>query len=177
VLLSDTREQPRALFMEWAHTFERYRASSIAQQAARVVRQHVSTKLNAMKVGRMLGVSELTIKAAFRREFSMTIQQYQDVTRILEALRRLGEADHKIEPLAADVGYRSKDTFFRAFRRLTGMTPAAFRRLSAIQREHITDHLKHILTSGSRLRTRTAPCLTKAAPSLSETLGSSRSTA
>jgi len=175
--LRDKREQPRSVFMDWAATIDRYCASSIAQQTARVVRQHSSIKMNARKVGRILGLSELAIKAAFRTEFRMTIQQYQDVTRILDVLSRLEQANHKIEPLATEVGYRSKDTFFRSFKRLTGTTPAAFRRLSAVHREDIIDRLKHILASGVRRRSSTTQRPTKSSPTVAENLRYSQSTA
>lgn len=176
VLLRYSSAPPPAFFVDWARTLDRYCASSIAQQTARLVRRHGSITLNALKVGRMLGVSEVAIKAAFRQEFGMTIKHYRDVTRVFEAVKRLGEADEKIESLAADVGYRSKDTFFRSFRRLTGTTPAAYRRLSAMQRDPIIDRLKHILTSGTQERT-TMPRVKKAPHSLSEPIGSSRTTA
>src|SRR5438045_202695 len=45
------------------------------------------------------------------------------------ARERIVGTTEKIEPIALEVGYRSKKNFYRAFRALTGLTPSTCRRL------------------------------------------------
>ena len=49
--------------------------------------------------------------------------------RILEAKRILDDTtnDIKIEQLSGELGYKSKSTFFRVFKKATNMTPAQYR--------------------------------------------------
>ena len=51
-------------------------------------------------------------------------------TRIEAAKRQLSETDDKIAIVARRCGYANLNTFFAAFSKVTGMTPAAFRRSS-----------------------------------------------
>ncbi|PYR00763.1 MAG: hypothetical protein DMF96_02430, partial [Acidobacteria bacterium] len=46
-----------------------------------------------------------------------------------------------IEATALEAGYGSKKNFYRAFRRVTGLTPAAFRRLSHERALHVVESL------------------------------------
>ena len=52
-----------------------------------------------------------------------------------------GGANVNIEATALEAGYGSKKNFYRAFRRVTGLTPAAFRRLSHERALHVVESL------------------------------------
>jgi AraC-like DNA-binding protein len=49
--------------------------------------------------------------------------------RIAVAARLLGHSDVKVSRVSEEVGYRSHSAFVRHFRKLTSVTPAAYRTL------------------------------------------------
>jgi AraC-like DNA-binding protein len=75
-------------------------------------------------------LSERTFRRIFVRETGMTWQTWLAQARIMEAASRLMHGG-RITDVAADVGYSSLSAFAKAFRQLTGESPAAFRRRSA----------------------------------------------
>ena len=58
----------------------------------------------------------------------MTWQQYRLTSRILRAMATLAESDRTVLSVATEVGFDSLSGFNRAFLRLNGETPTAYRR-------------------------------------------------
>jgi transcriptional regulator GlxA family with amidase domain len=53
--------------------------------------------------------------------------QYLARWRVMLATRALSESTATVESIGQQVGYRSKHAFIRAFRRMIGTSPAAYR--------------------------------------------------
>jgi len=53
--------------------------------------------------------------------------EYRRRARLLASIESLTESDRSIAQIAAEVGFESQSAFARAFRRLTGDAPQAFR--------------------------------------------------
>lgn len=68
----------------------------------------------------------------FRSQLGEAPMQYLTRARMLQALARLRDSDAGISELAADAGYSSEAAFHRAFRRFTGLTPGAARRVRPV---------------------------------------------
>lgn len=62
-----------------------------------------------------------------RREFGRTPMEHVTYMRIRRAEGLLETTEHKLEHIAAAVGYRSNDVFTRAFVRCVGVTPSHYR--------------------------------------------------
>jgi AraC-like DNA-binding protein len=58
----------------------------------------------------------------------MSWQQYRLTSRILRAMAILAEGDRTVLDVATEVGFDSLSGFNRAFLRLCGETPSAYRR-------------------------------------------------
>ena len=66
-------------------------------------------------------------------ELGCTFFELTNSYRIEEAKKRLSESEnqYKIEQLAYELGYRSKATFFTAFKKATNLTPQKFREIQS----------------------------------------------
>jgi AraC family transcriptional regulator len=82
-------------------------------------------------IGREVGVHPVHISRAFRRYFGCTIGEYVRRLRVQRAQQLLGDSRVSLSEIAALVGYSDQSHFSVAFKRLTGTSPGAYRRLSA----------------------------------------------
>jgi len=71
-------------------------------------------------------------RSAFADRFTTLVgqppMQYLAHWRMQLAARRLATGSAKVATIAAEVGYESEEAFSRAFKRLMGVSPAAWRR-------------------------------------------------
>jgi transcriptional regulator GlxA family with amidase domain len=81
-------------------------------------------------------VTTQQLSVQFRAEFGVSLPQYKRMVRVARALRHVGT---QIEAITAEVGYRSKKDFYRSFHAVTGLTPAAFRKLPTDAAETLVD--------------------------------------
>ena len=78
-------------------------------------------------VGAAVGVSERSLRRKFAA-IGMTWREYLLQSRLLRAMALLTEPGQTVLDVATAVGFESVSAFTRAFRRLTGETPTAYRR-------------------------------------------------
>jgi AraC family transcriptional regulator len=74
------------------------------------------------------GVSTSQLIRLFRQFVGMTPMAYVSMQRMQEAQRLLANSDWSIVKVAAHLGYNDQSHFTKRFHRVTGVTPAAFRR-------------------------------------------------
>ncbi len=86
-----------------------------------------------------LGASRSTLADRFSRVVGMPPMQYLAQWRIQVAAHRLRESPDKIFTVASSVGYNSEEAFSRAFKRVTGLTPASWRKLGPQSEQDVTD--------------------------------------
>jgi AraC-like DNA-binding protein len=75
---------------------------------------------------RALGLSSRSLQRTLRQA-GATFGDVRDRARAEIASARLVQSDDKVDSVAADTGFRSRSHFIAWFRRLTGLSPAAFR--------------------------------------------------
>jgi transcriptional regulator GlxA family with amidase domain len=80
------------------------------------------------EVVRRAGVPKRTFDRRFRAATGYAPLSYVQALRIEEAKQMLETTDRPGEAVGRDVGYEDPSSFRRLFRRLTGMTPAGYRR-------------------------------------------------
>jgi AraC-like DNA-binding protein len=76
---------------------------------------------------RAAGLSERTLRRRCQHELGMGWDEYRRRARLLAAIELLTDSSQGIARIAADVGFSSQSAFSRAFRRVMGKTPQAFR--------------------------------------------------
>jgi AraC-like DNA-binding protein len=78
-------------------------------------------------LARETGVSRSVLAARFTTLVGCPPMQYLARWRVQLAARRLSDGPVKVSAVAHDVGYKSEATFSRAFKRLSGLSPAQWR--------------------------------------------------
>ena len=84
------------------------------------------------ELGRDVGLSRSALHERFARYLGQPPMQYLANWRIQVGSRLLRDTRRTVATLALDVGYESEAAFSRAFKRLVGAPPAAWRRLQSM---------------------------------------------
>ncbi|QKD02602.1 helix-turn-helix domain-containing protein [Mesorhizobium loti] len=87
--------------------------------------------LNLNRLARRAGIPARQISAAINRATGKNVSQYVNEHRIAEACRLLSETDQSVTEIMLTVGFQTKSNFNREFRRVTDMTPLAWRERNA----------------------------------------------
>lgn len=74
------------------------------------------------------GLPERSFKRRFKLATTLSPLEYVHQVRVEEAKRRLERTGAAIDEISCDVGYENPAFFRRLFKRVTGMTPSAYRR-------------------------------------------------
>ena len=86
-------------------------------------------KLNHGDLERQIGFSWDHIRELFRRDTGFPIARYVQMRKIKRSALDLIHTDKTILEISLRYGFANPETYTRAFRRVTGMTPGEFRRL------------------------------------------------
>lgn len=97
-------------------------------RAVQFIREHACRPIRAADVFDELSVSRSALGPRFRHVLGHTIHQEIDRVRIERAKTLLAETSLPIKQIAQQAGFQTVQYLTRTFRRLTGDTPAAFRR-------------------------------------------------
>lgn len=106
--------------------------------------------VTAAEICRVVGLAPRTLRRRFIAATGMTWSDFVMKARLLRAMTLLTSTDRTVLDIATDVGFSSGSGFHRAFRKLTGTSPASYR--------HRRDH-----TEGDRPRERHSPRTSKPA--------------
>jgi AraC-like DNA-binding protein len=82
------------------------------------------------------GLSRTALAERFRTAMGDTPLNHLRLLRMQRAMRLLGETDHKLEAVAAAVGYQDAFSFSKVFKRTVGVSPKDFRQRQAADSEH-----------------------------------------
>jgi AraC-like DNA-binding protein len=146
--LSDRTPDPQQPFRVWVRRFfaelSRVHPQSPARKLARLLRQSCGQHVDVANHARTFNVGASQLRRSFAHEFGQSISEYQRCARIVAALEM--NAAGSVADVALNVGYKSKKNFYRAFTKLTGTTPAAFRKLTSVKRHEIVESARLSLT-------------------------------
>jgi AraC-like DNA-binding protein len=82
------------------------------------------------------GLSRTALAERFRDAMGDTPLNHLRVLRMQRAMRLLAETDHRLEVVAAEVGYQDAFSFSKVFKRTVGVSPKAFRLQDAADKAH-----------------------------------------
>jgi AraC-like DNA-binding protein len=115
-------------------TTPRHLSRIVQPEVVAALRSHLETakpyldsNLTLTKLARQLGQSTHTVSATINSGLGKTFYDVINEFRIAEAKLRLAKAEASVLDIAYAVGFNSKSTFYSAFRRFEGCTPAEFR--------------------------------------------------
>ncbi|MGB5689633.1 MAG: AraC family transcriptional regulator [Woeseiaceae bacterium] len=97
--------------------------------AIRFAEQCISRRPAIAELAGIAGMSIYQLDRRMKRVFGLTTGQWVLKTRISHASRVLVETDLPIADIALEAGYADQSAFTRQFRRSTGLSPSAYRRV------------------------------------------------
>ncbi|MCF7674985.1 MAG: AraC family transcriptional regulator [Akkermansiaceae bacterium] len=103
-------------------------APPMLERARLQIEQHFTTAPSNPELAATRGMSLTGFTRAFRREFSTTPASYMTGVRVREAALLLLQTDATIEAIAERTGFPNRAYFSRVFQKVTGESPAGFRR-------------------------------------------------
>jgi AraC family transcriptional regulator len=98
------------------------------RKAAAYIEEHLAETIALEALARLVGLSACYFCRAFRQSFDMPPQRYQLTRRIERAKVLLAKHAASVTDVGLSVGYNDASAFCTAFRRITGVTPSAYRR-------------------------------------------------
>lgn len=87
--------------------------------------------LNLTRLARRAGIPARRISGAINRLTAKNVSQYVNDHRIAEACRLLKDTGHAVTAVMFESGFQTKSNFNREFRRVTGLSPVAWREKNA----------------------------------------------
>jgi AraC family transcriptional regulator len=98
------------------------------RKAVAYIEEHLAEPISLTALAELVGLSACYFCRAFRQSFALPPQRYQLSQRIERAKTLLAKHTASVTDVSHSVGYNDTSAFCTAFRRLTGLTPSAYRR-------------------------------------------------
>jgi AraC-like DNA-binding protein len=108
--------------------FEAAHPIPIAERVAELTEQRHAAPLRTSAVAREVGCHPVRLRVLFRERYAMSIRRYQTTCRLRHAANLLLDSNHNIDEIVEQVGFHSRDHFYRAFVKQFGLTPGEYRR-------------------------------------------------
>jgi AraC-like DNA-binding protein len=99
----------------------------IVGRALQLVHKEPARRWTVEELAREVGTSRTVLTERFNTSLGQSPIEYVTGWRMQLAAERLRNSGESIAGIAADVGYESEAAFNRAFKRVTGVTPGAWR--------------------------------------------------
>lgn len=98
------------------------------RKAVAYIEEHLAEPISLEALARLVDLSACYFCRAFRQSLGMPPQRYQLSQRIERAKTLLAKHAASVTDVGLTVGYNDTSAFCTAFRRVTGLTPSAYRR-------------------------------------------------
>jgi AraC family transcriptional activator of pyochelin receptor len=121
LLLQSEQQQPRS-------PYTHYEISGI-HEARELISRNIKYHYRIREIAQKVGMNEFKLKSGFREVFGDGLYEYLLSERMHTARRLLHEAGRNIKEIAGMTGYRSVNSFIKAFKRTFNQTPGEFRSL------------------------------------------------
>ena len=95
--------------------------------ALQLIHERMSEDLTIIKIAEKIGMSRATLVRRFREEIGMPPIEYLTQWRLLKAHNMLKHSTRPIENIAEEVGFATKQTLTKSFKRHYGYTPGSLR--------------------------------------------------
>lgn len=96
--------------------------------AREMIRKNIRRHFIIREIAQKVGVNEFKLKNGFRELFGNGVYEYLRTERMQEARTLLDRAGHSIKEVASLTGYKSVNSFIKAFKKKYGLTPGEYRR-------------------------------------------------
>jgi two-component system response regulator YesN len=97
------------------------------RKAVAYIRMNHSEAISIERLAHRLDVSSGYLSRLFKKELGMTFSRYLNRFRVGKAKTLLKNEDIKLAKVMTRAGFKTEQHFFKEFKRVTGMTPNAYR--------------------------------------------------
>jgi signal transduction histidine kinase/DNA-binding LacI/PurR family transcriptional regulator/AraC-like DNA-binding protein len=104
--------------------------SGLVKRAVAYLHQNYTRPISRWEIAEAIGVSEDYLSRVFSRELGLSPWDYLNRYRVSQAKELLRNTDESIRAIAWQAGFKDQAYFSRVFRKLTGLSPQAFRETS-----------------------------------------------
>jgi len=94
-----------------------------------LIHERYDENLSLGRIAAIVGIHPAHLARRFRMEFGLTIGQYIRKLRVQQAIRELTFTDKSVMQIALDAGFYDQSHFTHNFKKQTGETPAALRKI------------------------------------------------
>lgn len=127
---------------------EKYQSSSLTEDSRHLIKECIdkvmdnekyfcSQSFSLNELARMCGTNTKYVSQIINEDMGMSFSQLLNEKRVFEARRRLSDFERygnmTIEAIVSDLGVKSRSTFTKTFKRITGLTPSEFQKLAKEQ--------------------------------------------
>lgn len=98
------------------------------ERAREIIHAHFSDCLTLSSIAESVGTHPVYLAREFRQRYRCTVGEYIRHLRIQSACRAMANSDATIAEIASASGFFDQSHFSRTFKRLTGATPAEYRK-------------------------------------------------
>lgn len=103
---------------------------TLIEQVIDYIHTNYYTDISLDSLARQFYISPYHLCREFKRCTNRTLSQYINVTRVMNAQRKIIETDKSITEISVLTGFANLTHFNRVFKQYTGMTPTQYRKLS-----------------------------------------------
>lgn len=104
-------------------------AEIVNETMAYIQKHYADANLTVYRIAEQMGKPEKYISQLFKEHTGENLSDYVEVVRISKAAELLLESQQTIDEIAQTTGYNSAHSFRRAFKRVRGILPSAFRQM------------------------------------------------
>jgi len=104
--------------------------NSIIEKIIEYIEKNFTNRLLLSDISKEFSISASHLSHLFKRETGLSVKQYILQRRIVEAKKLLSESDIKVTAISTKVGFDNFSLFNRIFKKITGLTPYNYRRIS-----------------------------------------------
>ncbi len=98
------------------------------QQIIGYIHKHYQEEISLEQLATQFYISPYHLCREFKRHMDCTMVQYLNITRIMNAQRKLMETDLNITQVSLETGFSNLTHFNRVFKSVTGMTPSEYQK-------------------------------------------------
>lgn len=97
-------------------------------EVLRFIHKNFDKEISLEQLSQTFYLSPYYLCREFKKHTNTTIVQYLNVTRIMNAQRKLLETNHSITEISRETGFSNITHFNRVFKSITGVSPSQFRK-------------------------------------------------
>lgn len=108
---------------------KRSRNSRLAKEIVSYLDHHYAeVDLSVTKIATRFALTDTYLSHFFKEQTGESLSAYLEKTRMRHASRALSESESNVLTIALQVGYWNVNTFYKAFKRVHGVTPSTYRK-------------------------------------------------